>query len=331
MVNRVMLDGPGPKLSDAPNMGMPTPWDLDYRACPTSLGPTACAVSKTIYSGCYAGATVVGEGVVGMPLLVRSLYHDFFGTLQKIPTSVVHAVNEVGKNGIGKLCDGHYAEGSFNTVHGAATLLGLAVGVKGIGSLAMKGAPKIYGVYADSVNQLLSRRPTPFGVDPFDIAVRRNPEFGGVRVGGVPLYAEVGASVVQQLQRLGEVKDGIFPAPHNPANMIREIEVMQDIGTRRYHFYVGIDFSGVGPTFELSISRLYYRIIDAPMETAMGVDSVSMSRATPPAVTYAQLGLTARELAELPIHEALGVVHNLVPEMAPMLEKLARLTLSEVD
>ncbi len=343
----VMLDEPRPKPSDTPEVGMPTPLEVDQRACPVSVGSAPCAVAKTVYGGCYAGNALIGEALMALPTVTNAFSnsfrrHGFFGTLQKIPTkagaifsAMARGIAKDGRGGFEKLSDGKIADGTFDIAHGVGTLLGAAVGVKGIGSLAMKGArvmvrvaPKVCGAYANGVNQLLSRRPMAYSADPFDFAVRNNPEFGGVHFGGTSLYAKIGALIVKQLQRLGDVKDGMFPAHENPAILVREIEVMQEeFGFKRYHFYVRINFESVGPTFELSIGRLHFRTIDAPIGNAIGADAVSMCRAKPPTVTYEQLGLTAYQLEKLPTAEALGLVHSLVPEMSFMLEKLERLAL----
>lgn len=179
MVINVILDGPNPKWSETPKVGMPTPQELDQRACPVGMGSTTCTASKTIYSSCYAGSTLIGDGIIGLPLLAKSLYHDFFGTLQKIPASVLHAVDRVGENGIGKLTDGQYAQGTFNIIHGVGTLFcltaGVTAGVKGVGAMAAKGGRASVRVAAQSL--------TP---DAFDLAARSS-QFGAFRLPDVIL------------------------------------------------------------------------------------------------------------------------------------------------
>lgn len=244
--------------------------------------------------------------------------------IEALPASAMHNSQEIA-SGIADAGDGRISKGTARIVAGISGDWLLFEGAR----MAVKFAP---AAYVEGINDILSRRPTPFNADPFDIAVRSNPEFGGIRIGGAPSYAEVGTGIVKQMQRLGDVKDGIFPAPWNPAKLMREIEVMQEeIGLQRYHFYVGIDFDGVGPAFELSISRLYFKSVDAPLESAVDVRPVSIHRVAVPTMTYAQLRFTAEELKTMPTHEALGVVYNLVPEMATMLEKVAELALAEVN
>lgn len=102
------------------------------------------------------------------------------GTITSLPETIQHN-GDAMISGAALVADGRTAEGIALLTEGAAGDAMMAGAVTGI----IKGAPKVYTAYTESVNAVLKvatdRRPTIFNADPFDVMVRTNPELGGFR------------------------------------------------------------------------------------------------------------------------------------------------------